>query len=105
MPAPTAAHAAHEATDLLAHWRRRAIVATDRRTVDNLLATAQAAAREHGAVAGLDITAAAEEVLAAVAERRTTFRRRHVPAEARRYLMRTLAGATAEPQWPSRSPI
>ncbi|MGW9032885.1 hypothetical protein ACWGQ5_55035, partial [Streptomyces sp. NPDC055722] len=39
--------------------------------------------------------AAAESVLASVAERRTTFRRRHVVAEARRYLMRTLAGATA----------
>ncbi|MEU1596663.1 AAA family ATPase [Streptomyces sp. NPDC005708] len=33
-----------------------------------------------------------------VAQRRTTFRRRHVVAEARRYLMRTLAGATAPPQ-------
>ncbi|MEU5241680.1 MobF family relaxase [Streptomyces lydicus] len=82
--------------DLLAAWRRRAIAATDRATVDNLLATAQAAARDRSA-AGLDPAAAAEEVLSAVAERRTSFRRRHVLAEARRYLMRTLAGATAPP--------
>ncbi|MCZ1011971.1 relaxase domain-containing protein [Streptomyces lydicus] len=84
--------------ELLATWRRRAIAVTDRPTVDNLLATAQAAARNRSAVTGLDPAAAAEEVLAAVAERRTSFRRRHVLAEARRYLMRTLAGATAPPQ-------
>ncbi|MFF8618814.1 MobF family relaxase [Streptomyces sp. NPDC015350] len=84
--------------ELLATWRRRAVAATDRATVDNLLATAQAAALGRPAPAGLDIAAAAEKVLAAVAERRTTFRRRHVLAEARRYLMRTLAGATAAPQ-------
>ncbi|MET8816394.1 MobF family relaxase [Streptomyces sp. NPDC004549] len=84
--------------ELLATWRRRAVAVTDRTTVDNLLATAQAAARGRPAPENLDIAAAAEEVLAAVTERRTTFRRRHVLAEARRYLMRTLAGATAEPQ-------
>ncbi|MGX1886793.1 MobF family relaxase [Streptomyces sp. NPDC055287] len=85
--------------DLLATWRRRAIAATDRATVDNLLATAQtAAARHQPAVTGIDVTKAAEEVLAAVTERRTSFRRRHVLAEVRRYLMRTLLGATAEPQ-------
>ncbi|MFB6984596.1 MobF family relaxase [Streptomyces sp. NPDC056297] len=84
--------------DLLAAWRRRAIAVTDRPTVDNLLATAQAAAHRRPAPAELDIASAAEEVLAVVAERRTTFRRRHVLAEARRYLMRTLAGATAPPQ-------
>ncbi|MFD0432029.1 hypothetical protein ACFQ60_47035 [Streptomyces zhihengii] len=33
-----------------------------------------------------------------MSERRTTFRRRHVLAEARRYLMRTRAGATAPDQ-------
>lgn len=86
--------------ELLTAWRHRAIAATDRTTVDQLLATAQAAARNHTAVAvaGVDLTAAAADVLAAVAERRTAFRRRHVLAEARRYLMRTLAGATAPPQ-------
>ncbi|MFJ5817336.1 MobF family relaxase [Streptomyces sp. NPDC093108] len=84
--------------ELLATWRRRAVAVTDRATVDNMLATAQAAAHARPAFAGIDIAAAAEEVLGAVAERRTTFRRRHVLAEARRYLMRTLAGATAEPQ-------
>ncbi|MEV0965513.1 MobF family relaxase [Streptomyces sp. NPDC049910] len=84
--------------ELLATWQRRAVAVTDRATVDNLLATAQAAALRRPAPAGLDITAAAEEVLAAVCERRTTFRRRHVLAEARRYLMRTLAGATAAPR-------
>ncbi|OEJ23054.1 hypothetical protein AR457_38330 [Streptomyces agglomeratus] len=84
--------------DLLATWRRRAIAVTDRAVVDNLLVTAQAAAHSRPAPAELDLTAAAEEVLAAVAERRTTFRRRHVLAEARRYLMRTLTGATAPPQ-------
>ncbi|MFE1781574.1 MobF family relaxase [Streptomyces sp. NPDC059506] len=84
--------------DLLADWRRRAIAATDPSVVDNLLATARAAAGDRPASAGFDPAAAAEEVLAAVTERRTTFRRRHVLAEARRYLMRTLAGATAEPQ-------
>ena len=36
-------------------------------------------------------------MLAEVAAHRTVFRRRHVLAEARRYLMRTLAGATAPP--------
>ncbi|MFH8260532.1 MobF family relaxase [Streptomyces roseolus] len=84
--------------ELLATWRRRAVAVTDRATVDQLLATAQAAALARPAPAGLDIAAAAEEVLAAVAERRTTFRRRHVLAEARRYLMRTLAGTTAPDQ-------
>ncbi|MEU2057144.1 MobF family relaxase [Streptomyces bungoensis] len=87
--------------DLLADWRRRAIAVTDHEVVDHLLATAQAAAQARAqaqpAPAVLDIAAAADEVLAAVTERRTTFRRRHVLAEARRYLMRTLAGATAEP--------
>ncbi|MGW3361218.1 AAA family ATPase [Streptomyces bungoensis] len=85
--------------DLLADWRLRAIAVTDRATVDHLLATAQAAAQARAqaqpAPVVLDIAAAADEVLAAVTERRTTFRRRHVLAEARRYLMRTLAGATA----------
>lgn len=89
---------ARSLNDLLADWHRRAVAATGREVVDNLLATAQAAAREHEAPAQLDVAAAAEEVLAAVAERRTTFRRRHVMAEARRYLMRTLSGATAPPQ-------
>ncbi|MFF7858741.1 MobF family relaxase [Streptomyces sp. NPDC007904] len=84
--------------ELLATWRRRAVAVTDRATVDNLLATARAAALHRPAPAGLDLAAAAEEVLAAVTERRATFRRRHVLAEARRYLMRTLAGATAPPQ-------
>ncbi|MFC5905347.1 MobF family relaxase, partial [Streptomyces zhihengii] len=84
--------------DLLTDWRRRAIAATDRDIVDNLLATARSAARERPAPAALDIAAAADAVLAAVTERRTTFRRRHVLAEARRYLMRTLAGVTAPPR-------
>ncbi|MFF9458662.1 MobF family relaxase [Streptomyces flaveolus] len=93
--------AARSLDDLLADWRRRAIAVTDHATVDNLLATAQAAVRARSAPpapAGVDVAAAAEQVLAAVAERRTTFRRRHVLAEARRYLMRTLAGATAAPR-------
>lgn len=89
---------ARSLNELLADWRRRAIAATDREVVDNLLATAQAAAQARPAPTEFDLAAAAEEVLAAVCERRTTFRRRHVLAEARRYLMRTLAGATAEPQ-------
>ncbi|CAL9677111.1 hypothetical protein SUDANB105_08020 [Streptomyces sp. enrichment culture] len=89
---------ARSLNELLADWRHRAIAATDRATVDNLLATARAATGDRPAPAGLDIAAAAEDVLAAVTERRTTFRRRHVPAEARRCLMRTLAGATAAPQ-------
>lgn len=84
--------------ELLADWRRRAIAATDRDVVDNLLATARAAAHDRPVPAAFDLAAAAEEVLAAVCERRTTFRRRHVLAEARRYLMRPLAGATAAPQ-------
>ncbi|WP_331725298.1 MobF family relaxase [Streptomyces zaomyceticus] len=84
--------------ELLADWRRRAIAATDREVVDNLLATARAAAGQRPAPASFDPAAAADEVLAAVVERRTTFRRRHVLAEARRYLMRTLGGATAAPQ-------
>ncbi|MEU9553695.1 AAA family ATPase [Streptomyces werraensis] len=83
--------------DLLADWRRRAIAATDETVVDNLLVTARAAAGERPAPAAFDSAAAAEEVLAAVTERRTTFRR-HVLAEARRYLMRTLGGATAASQ-------
>lgn len=83
--------------ELLADWRRRAIAVTDRATVDTLLATAQAAARARSAPDPFDAATAAEEVLATVTERRTTFRRRHVMAEARRYLMRTLAGATAPP--------
>ncbi|WSM88192.1 relaxase domain-containing protein [Actinacidiphila glaucinigra] len=45
----------------------------------------------------VDVTGAAAVVLAEVSAYRTTFRRRHVLAEARRYLMRTLAGATAPP--------
>ncbi|MFE7328055.1 MobF family relaxase [Streptomyces sp. NPDC057565] len=81
--------------DLLATWRTRAIAATSRATVDNLLATAQAAATQQHPHADVDPEMAGAEVLAAVSERRTTFRRRHVLAEARRYLMRTLAGATA----------
>ncbi|MFD4243651.1 MobF family relaxase [Streptomyces sp. NPDC058525] len=90
--------------DLLATWRRRAIAVTDQDTVDHLLTAAQAAAAalapdpHQPAAASVDLTAAAAEVLAAVTERRTTFRRRHVLAEARRYLMRTLRGATAGPQ-------
>ncbi|MFC8785254.1 AAA family ATPase, partial [Streptomyces nigra] len=84
--------------ELLAGWRARAIAVTDETTVDNLLATARAAAQEWAAPAAFDAAAAAEEVLAAVSGRRTTFRRRHVLAEARRYLMRTLAGATAPPR-------
>ncbi|WP_330342642.1 MobF family relaxase [Streptomyces sp. NBC_00557] len=83
--------------ELLAAWRRRAIAATDPETVNGLLATAQAAARHRAVPVAVDVGAAAEQVLAAVAERRTTFRRRHVLAEARRYLMRTLTGATAPP--------
>ncbi|MER5888046.1 MobF family relaxase [Streptomyces sp. NPDC001941] len=83
--------------ELLAHWKRRAITATDATTVDQLLDTARAAARSRPATAVFDLDQAARDVLAAVAERRTTFRRRHVLAEARRYLMRTLAGATAAP--------
>ncbi|MEU1710522.1 relaxase domain-containing protein [Streptomyces sp. NPDC005706] len=81
--------------DLLADWRHRAIAVTDRTTVDNLLATARAAAQGRPAPTAFDVATAAEEVLTAVTERRTTFRRRHVLAEARRHLMRTLAGATA----------
>ncbi|MFI6278048.1 MobF family relaxase [Streptomyces sp. NPDC050988] len=84
--------------ELLTAWRRRAVAVTDRATVDNLLATARAAAQGRSVPAAFDPAAAAEEVLAAVCERRTTFRRRHVLAEARRYLMRTLAGATAAPR-------
>ncbi|MER6434507.1 MobF family relaxase [Streptomyces sp900105245] len=84
--------------ELLAAWRRRAIAVTDRTVVDHLIATAQAAARNRPTPAAFDVDAAAGQVLTAVAERRTTFRRRHVLAEARRYLMRTLAGATAPPQ-------
>ncbi|WP_331725947.1 MobF family relaxase [Streptomyces sp. NBC_00470] len=85
--------------ELLATWRRRAIDVTDRATVDQLLTTAQGAARtRRPQSAELDLAAAAEEVMAAVCARRTTFRRRHVLAEARRYLMRTLAGATAPPR-------
>ncbi|GGT02703.1 hypothetical protein GCM10010254_23770 [Streptomyces chromofuscus] len=83
--------------ELLEAWRRRAIAAADRATVDQLLATARAAARQRTTPAALDPAAAAGKVLAAVAERRTAFRRRHVLAEARRHLMRTLAGATAPP--------
>ncbi|MER7000703.1 MobF family relaxase [Streptomyces sp. NPDC000410] len=84
--------------ELLADWRRRAIAATGRGVVDNLLTTARAAAGARPAPAAFDLAAAADEVLATVCERRTTFRRRHVLAEARRYLMRTLAGATAAPR-------
>ncbi|MGW8995021.1 MobF family relaxase [Streptomyces zhihengii] len=88
--------------DLLDTWRRRAVAATDQDTVDRLLTAAQAAALtrdpQHPAEANVDLSAAATEVLAAVAERRTTFRRRHVLAEARRYLMRTLRGQPAGPQ-------
>ncbi|MFE0923547.1 hypothetical protein ACFW24_38255 [Streptomyces nigra] len=85
---------------MLADWRRRAIAATDEMVVDSLLAPARAAAQERPAQAafGSAAEAEAEEVLAAVSGRRTTFRRRHVLAEARRYLMRTLAGATAPPR-------
>jgi len=82
--------------ELLATWRRRAVAATGRQTVETLLACAQAAAARLGPAEGsVDPAEAAVEVLAAVTEHRTTFRRRHVLAEARRYLMRTLAGATA----------
>ncbi|WP_327425337.1 relaxase domain-containing protein [Streptomyces sp. NBC_01707] len=81
--------------DLLAAWRTRAIAATSRATVDNLLATAKAAATQQHPHPDVDPEIAAAEVLAAVSERRTTFRRRHVLAEARRYLMRTFGGATA----------
>ncbi|MFG3207376.1 MobF family relaxase [Streptomyces sp. NPDC048192] len=83
--------------ELLAAWRRRAIAATDRETVDSVLATAQAAARHRATPTAVDVAVAADDVLAAVAERRTTFHRRHVLAEARRYLMRTLTGTTAPP--------
>ncbi|GAA2447771.1 hypothetical protein GCM10010405_33980 [Streptomyces macrosporus] len=100
--------AARSLDDLLADWRRRAIAATDPATVANLLPAARAAAarlrpttpRPEGERDGegqVDVAAAAEQVLAAVAARRTTFRRRHVLAEARRHLMRTLRGATAAP--------
>ncbi|MFE4925157.1 MobF family relaxase [Streptomyces sp. NPDC056661] len=87
--------AARSLDDLLVAWRTRAIAATSRTTVDHLLATARAAATQQHPHTDVDPNAAADVVLAAVSERRTTFRRRHVLAEARRYLMRTLAGATA----------
>jgi AAA domain len=83
--------------ELLADWRTRAIAVTSRTVVDNLLADARAAAAQRPAAPGIDINAAGTVVLATVSERRTTFRRRHVLAEAHRYLMRTLAGATAPP--------
>ncbi|MFF3256999.1 MobF family relaxase [Actinacidiphila glaucinigra] len=93
---------------LLADWRRRAIAATDQGTVDGLLTAAQAAAyvaaplaarraTRPGSAVDVDVVVAAAAVLAEVAAHRTVFRRRHVLAEARRYLMRTLAGATAPP--------
>jgi hypothetical protein len=91
--------------ELFAAWRRRAVAVTDRATVDQLLATAQAAAHSRPALAEFDVAAATEEVLAAVSERRTTFRRRHVLAEARRYLMRTLIGPLPRPNPRTRSPI
>ncbi|WP_326580813.1 relaxase domain-containing protein [Actinacidiphila glaucinigra] len=50
-----------------------------------------------GRVAEVDVAGAAAEVLAEVSARRAVFRHRHVLAEARRYLARTLAGATAPP--------
>ncbi|MFB7287819.1 MobF family relaxase [Actinacidiphila glaucinigra] len=43
----------------------------------------------------VDVAGAAAEVLAEVSAHRAVFRRRHVLSEARRYLARTLAGATA----------
>jgi len=92
--------AARSLDELLADWRRRAIAATDPATVANLLSAARAAAarlRTTTPEPGVDVAAVAEQVLAAVAARRTTFRRRHVLAEARRHLMLTLAGATAAP--------
>lgn len=48
--------------DLLADWRRRAVAATDRTTVDTLLATAQAAAQARPPPAVFDAAAAAEEI-------------------------------------------
>ncbi|WP_326581871.1 relaxase domain-containing protein (plasmid) [Actinacidiphila glaucinigra] len=98
-----AKRAARSLDELLDHWRRRAVAATDQATVDGLLDAAQAAAHVAAPVAvrrattpvDVDVAAAAAAVLAEVAAHRTTFRRRHVLAEARRYLMRTLAGATA----------
>ncbi|MFF3565477.1 MobF family relaxase [Streptomyces sp. NPDC002574] len=45
----------------------------------------------------VDVAGAAAEVLAEVSAHRAVFRRRHVLSEARRYLARTLAGATAPP--------
>ncbi|WP_326581563.1 relaxase domain-containing protein [Actinacidiphila glaucinigra] len=48
-------------------------------------------------VAEVDVAGAAAEVLTEVSARRAVFRHRHVLAEARRYLARTLAGATAPP--------
>ncbi|MET8680960.1 MobF family relaxase [Streptomyces sp. NPDC004647] len=84
--------------ELLERWRARAIAATSPATVDALLDSARAAAGALPAAgADLHVDAAAALVLAEVAGRRATFHRRHVLAEARRYLMRTLAGATAPP--------
>ncbi|WP_241720656.1 hypothetical protein [Streptomyces lydicus] len=51
---PSCQARARSLDELLATWRRRAIAVTDRPTVDNLLATAQAAARNRSAVTGLD---------------------------------------------------
>ncbi|MGP4004802.1 MobF family relaxase, partial [Streptomyces sp. 8N706] len=82
--------------ELLATWRVRAIAATSRATVETLLSSARAAATAAPAPErDIDIGEAAATVLAAVCDRRATFRRRHILAEARRYLMRTLHGATA----------
>ncbi|MEV6013639.1 MobF family relaxase [Streptomyces sp. NPDC051976] len=91
-----AAPASRPLPELLTVWRQRAVAAVGAGTVDELLTAARAAASAMPTQSAVDTARAAAEVLAEVTARRATFHRRHVLAEARRYLMRTTRGLTAD---------
>ncbi|WP_078620104.1 MULTISPECIES: MobF family relaxase [unclassified Streptomyces] len=79
----------------LAHWRSSAIARLGRAVVDNLLRLARAAARgiRARARAVLDVAVGALEITATVSQYYPGgFRRRHLLAEARRYLTRVFRG-------------
>ncbi|MFH8931061.1 hypothetical protein ACH4D4_28835 [Streptomyces pristinaespiralis] len=91
---------AHPLPGLRARWRTSAVARFGQALIDNLLEAARKAARviRQAARTPVDIAAAALEVTAiAAVHHGGRFRHRHLLAEARRHLARTLQGHPAPP--------
>ncbi|WP_404782082.1 relaxase domain-containing protein [Streptomyces pristinaespiralis] len=91
---------AHPLPGLRARWRTSAVARFGQALIDNLLEAARKAARviRQAARTTVDIAAAALEVTAiAAVHHGGRFRHRHLLAEARRHLARTLQGHPAPP--------